>query len=258
MYTVCRHNKLTVLELDLNNDFTNSAHKIKLLLGDGEHAVYQKMKDESTIVAQMHYEFGQTTERKIVDLDLIGKLVYVHQEVLRQLLEMEKTGDKHRLTCFVMKHCRKNYERVYCEDIYFQFPFIKTNINNFSSRFLANVKHFFEETSLHEGTRENITNDLDNILSGEVYQNKLWPIPGSYIENHMVRFIAVFDSIATEDVKAEMTIHPATPINYFSEYNFSDYMLPEKATITESNLFYFTNTDGFTVITSPDEQDRGD
>jgi hypothetical protein len=253
MYYACNNNKLTILELDLNNDFTTSARKIKMLLGDGEHAVYQQMKEESTVVSQMHFEFAETTERKIIDDDFLGKLVYVHQEVLRQLLELGDKKDKYKLTCFVMKHCRKNYERVYCEDIYFQFPFIKTNINNLSSRFLANVKHFFEETDLHVGSKVSPTNDLDSILPGEIYQNKLWPIPGSYIENHMVRFIAIFDDIATEDVRAEMTIHAATPINYFS-----DYMLPEKATITESNLFYFTNTDGFNVITSPDEPDRGD
>jgi len=226
-----------------------------MLLGDGEHAVYQQLRQDSTIVSQMHFEFGQTTERKIVDDELISKLVYVHQEILRQLLEID---DKHLLTCFVMKHCRKNYDRVYCEDIYFQFPFVRTNVDDFSSRFLPNIKHFFQETGLHGGVRENLTNDLDNILSGEVYKNKLWPIPGSYIENHPVRFIAVFDSISTEDIKNETVIHPSSPINYFTEYNFSDYMLPEKTTMNDCNLFYFTNTDGFNIIQFPDQPDKGD
>jgi hypothetical protein len=251
MYLACNgNNKLTVLELDLNNDFLEASSKIKRLLGDEQHAVYQKIAGESVIVSMMHFEFGQTLERNIIDTELLGKLIYVYQEVLRQIA-IDKIGlkieDPHELTCFVMKHCCV-INSIYCEDFYFQFPFLL--INKPLNSLMFNIKHFFTETDMHIGHKIVPTNDIDSIMSWNFHNNKLWPLPGSYIENRKVKFIAVIDDITTDDIIKKTTIRASKPINYFSDYS-NEYNLPLSTTINESNLFYFTNTDGFTVIQSP-------
>lgn len=212
---------------------------VNAIVSDGFSAVYQAMTPETTIISKMRFVFDETSGVNTIDTDVIGRLVYVHQEVVAQLTNTQAASD---LTCFVMTHAQAENADGYFEEVYFQFPFLQVSIDLMVNKFLPNLKHFFSETGLHEKMDVIPINDIDDILSGDIYDHRGWPLPGSYIHGNLLNVSYVFDKISSEQVK-EGQITGSPPEAYFSNYQ-----IPDGNEYDFSNAFFFTNLNGFEMV----------
>lgn len=209
------------------------------IVSDGYNAVYQGMGPEITIVSKMRFEFDEAVGFNIVDTDVVGRLVYVHQEVIGQITGTTSMSD---LTCYVMTHPQAEFDGGYYEEVYIQFPHLKGSVLDMADRILPNLKYFFKESGFHEQMEVLPTNDIDDILSRSFYEKGLWPLPGSYIDGSLLTINYVFDKISKEQLdEGQITGYP--PEAYFSNYE-----IPDKLDYDTSNSFFFTNLNGFESV----------
>lgn len=209
------------------------------IVSDGYNMVCQTMSPEITVVSKMRFEFDEAVGFNVVDTDVIGRLVYVHQEVVAQITGTTTASD---LTCFVMTHPQAESDGIYYEEVFFQFPYIKASIVNMADRLLPNLKLFFEQTGIHEQMELVPVNDLDSILSRTLYEVGYWPLPGSYIDGNLLSINYVFDKISSEQLEdGQINCYPP-------EAYFSNFQIPDNCDYDTSNSFYFTNLDGFEMI----------
>lgn len=206
------------------------------VVSDGYSVVYQRMTPETTVVSKMSFAFDEQLGFDIVDNDVIGQLVYVHQEVVSQLVPNIKSSD---LVCFVMTHPQIETDEFYVEEVYFQFPYIKASVESMKNKLLPNLRHFFTETAIHENMEILPANDINSILSGDIYNNGVWPLPGSYINGNLLTITHVFDKITQEQVQNSEII------GYPPEAYFSNLEIPDNQDYDSSNSFYFSNLNGF-------------
>ena len=209
------------------------------IVGDGFSSVFQAMAPETTIISKMRFEFEEAVGFNVVDTDVIGRLAYVHQDVVAAVTGTITPTD---LTCFVMTHAQVESNGVYVEEVYFQFPYIKSSIQHMSDRLLHNLRHFFETTGIHEQMELIPTNSIEEILSGDVYKNNYWPLPGSYLYGSLLTLSHVFDKISAEQVREGRIV------GYPPEAYFNSFQLPDGSEYDLSNSFYFTDLNGFEMI----------
>ena len=101
---------------------------------------------EMTIVSKLRFEFDESNGNNVIDNEVIGRLAFVHQEAVAGTTGNNTAGD---LTCFVMTHSQSEINGVYVEDVYFQFPFLKSSSQYMAERLVANLKHYFTQTGIH-------------------------------------------------------------------------------------------------------------
>lgn len=217
---------------EFRKDFNNT-------VGDGFSGVYQKFPGEMTMVSKMKFEFDESPGMNVLDVDSIGRLVFVHQEVVSQITGVTNPND---LTCFVMTHPQIDTGELYVEEIYFQFPFIKANPLLMSAQLVPNLRHYFDSTGLHNKLEVFPVNEIDSIISGEIYSIGYWPLPGSYVNNSLLTITHVFDKILQEQVTQDKII------GYPPEAYFNTLQIPDNSEYDNSNSFYFANLDGFELI----------
>lgn len=206
------------------------------IVSGGYNAVYQTMPHETTIISAMKFEFDESSGANVVDQTSLGRMVYVHQEVISQQTGMTSPSD---LVCFVMTHPQAETPTGYVEVVYFQFPFIKMPVDQIQTRILPSLKHYFTETAIHQQMEYVPSNDIDSILDGSIYSTKAWPMPGSYIGGNLLSLSYVFDKITYDQVKEnQIIVYP--PETYFNQYE-----LPDRGDYDISNSFFFTNLNGF-------------
>jgi len=216
--------------------FKDFKKTFNMIVSDGYSAVYETMTPEITIVSKMRFEFEESIGYNAVDNDAIGKLVYVHQEVISQITGTTTASD---LTCFVMTHPQSEVNGRYFEEVYFQFPYIKAPVEIIAGKILPNLRHFFNETGMHENMESNPINGIDDILSGDVYQSGIWPMPGSYINGNLLTFTHVVERITSEQIK-EGSFNGFPPEAYFATFQ-----IPDDNDYDYSNAFFFANLNGF-------------
>ena len=221
-------------------DFKQFKKHFNSYTSGGYNAVYQTLANEATPVSMMRFEFEESNGSNIIDKDAIGRMVYVHQEVISQTTGVTSPSD---LTCFVMTHPQIETPNGFVETLYFQFPYFKVPIDHMVTRMLPSLKAVFAETGLHErGLDIMPTNDIDSILGGAAYSQKIWPLPGSYMDGSLLSLSYVFDRITVDQAK-EAEIPAYTPEAYFM-----DLQMPDKNEYDNGNSFYFTNVEGFEMI----------
>lgn len=233
-----RDNQILDISTPYNN-FKVFKKDFNQITSDGFSQVYQRMTPETTIVSKMSFAFDEGLQIDILNNDVIGQLVYVHQEVVSQLVNDCKASD---LVCFVMTVPQYETSEFYIEEIYFQFPYIKAPIQAMKDKLLPNLKHFFNETGIHENSMELIPcNDLDSILSGDLYNSGVWPLPGSYIAGNLLSITHIFDKISQNDIK------DGKIIGYPPEAYFSNFEIADNQDYDITNSFYFANLNGFVM-----------
>jgi putative DNA primase/helicase len=221
-------------------DFKQFKKHFNGYVSGGYTAVYQTLANEATPISMLHFEFEESNGTNIIDKDAIGRMVYAHQEVISQTTGVTSPTD---LTCFVMTQPQIETPAGFVENIYFQFPYFKVPTEYMPNRMLPSLKAVFTETGLHErGLDIMPTNDIDSIISSLPYSQKVWPMPGSYIDGSLLSLSYVFDRITVEQAK-EAQIPAYTPEAYFM-----DLQMPDKNEYDNSNSFYFTNLEGFEMI----------
>lgn len=210
------------------------------IVSGGYNSVYQAMPAESTVVSVMSFQFDESSGTNAVNKDAVGRIVFVHQEVLRQLVGVTVPSD---LVCFVMTHPQIETSSGYLEEVYLQFPFIKLPVEKMQTNLLTSLRHYFSETAIHEQLETVPVNDVNSILSGNVYSNRMWPMPGSYISGNLLSMSYVFDNITPEQMQSG-NIEAYSPEVFLS----NNYELPDKSEYDMSNSFYFANLNGFEMI----------
>jgi len=219
--------------------FKDFKKTVNAIMSDGFSSVYQGIDTESTIISKMRFEFDEAAGFNVVDGNVIARLVYVHQEIVSQITGRTGAGD---LTCYVMTHPQAQANGIYYEEVYFQFPNIKGQVVAMHDKILPNLKYFFRETTIHEQMELIPINDIDSILSGDLYRQGLWPLPGSYINGNLLTISYVFDKITQEQLREErITAYP--PEAYFGMLQ-----IPDGADFDISNSFFFTNLRGFDIV----------
>lgn len=217
-------------------EFKKTANAI---MSDGFSSVFQAMEPESTIISKMRFEFDEAAGFNVVDGNVIARLVFIHQEVIGQITGRTNPSD---LICFVMTHPQMQVNGVYVEEVYFQFPNIKGQVMAMYEKILPNLKHFLRETAIHEQMELIPINDIESMLSGDIYRLGLWPLPGSYISGNLLTLSYVFDKITQEQLREErITAYPP-------EAYFNTLQIPDGLDYDVSNSFFFTNLKGFEII----------
>ena len=210
------------------------------VVSDGFSGVFQAMPPEMTIVSKLRFEFDESNGNNVIDNEVIGRLAFVHQEAVAGTTGNNTAGD---LTCFVMTHSQSEINGVYVEDVYFQFPFLKSSSQYMAERLVANLKHYFTQTGIHCDSLSIVpSNTLDEIVSGDIYKIGYWPLPGSYVNNSLLQITHVFDRITMEQVK------DGKIVGYPPEAYFNNLQLPGNDDYDLSNSFFFANLNGFESI----------
>lgn len=210
------------------------------IVSDGFSAVYQRMPAEMTIVSKMRFEFDESPGFNVIDNDAMGRLAFVHQEVISQITGTMSAAE---LICFVMNHAQAEVNGTYVEEVYFQFPFIKSTSEFMATRLVTGLKHFFTQTQLHNDHMEVIpSNTLDEMISGDIYKYGLWPMPGSYINNNILTFSNIFERITSEQLREGKFV------NYPPEAYFNNYQVPDNSDYDLSSAFFFANLEGFDIV----------
>lgn len=238
MYLTYRNGLIQELETPYEQ-FKQFRKNVNAIVSDGFSAVYQSMTPEITVISKMRFEFDEAIGMNVVDTDVIGRLVYVHQEVVAQLTGTNTASD---LTCFVMTHAQAEADDKYFEEIYFQFPYLKATVQSMVERMLPNLRHFFRETNMHEQMDLIPSNSIEEILPGDIYRVGYWPLPGSYVHGNLLNLSYVFDRITADQVReGQITGYPP-------EAYFSNFQIPDGSDYDTSNSFFFTNLNGFEMV----------
>jgi len=238
-YVYCRGEQILELTTpyDKFKDFKKSFNNI---VSDGYSVVCQQMPNDLTIISKMHYEFDETPGFNVIDADALGRLVFAHQHVIGEITGTSTPAD---LICFVMTHSQNKINNIYVEDVYFQFPFIRSNPAFMAERFVNSLKYFFTQTRLHDHHLAVIpSNNLDEIINPGFYKTGYWPLPGSYIGGSVLGFSHIFEKITNEQVTNGQII------SYPPEAYFSNFQLPDNSEYDLSTSFYFANLNGFDVV----------
>lgn len=227
-----------ILELQTPySDFKGFKKSFNEIINDGYSSVFQQLAPESTVVVKMRYEFDEQIGYNILSNDAIGILTFVIQEVVQQLTGTSASSD---LTCFVMTHPQIEQDELFIEEVYFQFPYIKTSVESMKTNLHKNLIHFFSETDLYQKNLDiEPVNDIDDIVMDDIYSIGVWPLPGSYIMGSLLTITHVFDRITKEQtMNGEITGFP--PEAYLSTFE-----IPDGQEYDYSNSFFFTNINGF-------------
>lgn len=219
------------------DQFKDFKKTFNTIVGDGYSTVFQAITPESTVVSRMRFEFSESPGFNIVDEKAIGRLVFLHQQVLEQTCPTTPND----LTCFVMTSPQGETEEGFFEEVYFQFPYMKISVNIMKESLVANMRHYLRVTSMHEQMEIVPSNSIEEIISTDIYEKGLWPMPGSYINGSLLTITHVFEKITQEHLESgSITAYP--PDAYFSNFQ-----IPDGVDFDNSNAFYFANIEGFDV-----------
>lgn len=220
------------------SSFKQFRKEVNRITSDGFSAVYQKIPETTAVVSKMSFLFDETTGQDVVDIDSIGRFVYIHQEIIRQTMP-RGTMD---LTCFVMTHENAEVPAGYLEEIYFVFPNIQIASNELLKTLVPNVREFLRGSGFHTLMELVPINSLESIISDDIHLSGMFPMPGSYINGSLLSITHVFDTITTENVNDGV-------INVFpTDAYFSNFEIPDKEEYGFDNSFFFTNLNGFEVV----------
>src|SRR5579885_570986 len=213
------------------------------IVSDGFSAVYQTMVPEINIVSKMRFEFDESVGYNIVDNDTIGRLAYMHQEVISQITGNTSPTD---LTCFVMTHPQSEMNGKYFEEVYFEFPYLKAAVAALVEKVLPNFRIFLNGTGILDTMEVQPDNSIEEILSGDIYGTSLglgvWPMPGSYIGGSLLTITHVFEGISKEQMKENQVT------GFPPEAYFSNFQIPDGTEYDNSNSFFFANLNGFEMV----------
>lgn len=238
-YFTYRNNQVFRLQTPIDQ-FKQFKKDFNTITSDGYSTIYQAMPSESTIISKMRFEFEESPGFNVLTENAIGKMVFVHQEVVSSIANTSNPAD---LVCLVMTHPQAEHEGGYYEEIYIQFPYLKTPVNIMYEKLRPNLIKYFEQTDIHEQLEIIPSNTIDDIISGDIYKSGVWPMPGSYIAGNLLTITYVFDKVSVEQLRSGAVITGYTPESYLSEFE-----IPDKSEYDTSNSFYFADLNGFDVV----------
>jgi len=207
------------------------------ITSDGYSTIFQQIPAECTIISKLRFEFSESSGNNVLDEKAIGRLVFLHQEILASAFGSSPND----LTCFVMTSAQGETDKGYFEEIFFQFPLIKASIAQMAVSLTPSIRHYLEQTRMQERMEVVPSNSIEQIVSNDLYEKGMWPLPGSYLYGNQLAIAHVFERITMEQLdNGTITVYP--PDAYFNNFQ-----IPDNGDFDNTNAFYFANLEGFDV-----------
>lgn len=213
-------------------------------LSNGYSSVFQAVPKEPIVYSVMRFEFDDDLGTNVIDEEAVGRLAFVHQQVISQIIPSASTSD---LTCITMTHPKitcvdpNTGENEYIEEVFLFFPGVRCPIEGLINDFNNACRQYFNATGLHEQLDLSPINEIDSIMDPKLYQRP-WILPGSYIDGQLLRISHIYERITEEQIN-DNTIISIPPEAYFSNYQ-----IPDGTEYDIHNSFYFADLNGFNAI----------